>query len=383
MNNRHVTVRNKEQGVGGGAFSRRESLAVALAMVFTTLARADYRIIVLGQVVSQVLQYRVWQVNSRGQIAPFPYEFPSGYDATLLGSTVPLPSPDGRWIAFGRDYDIHLLDVSSRRERQITTLGQPPRKGYTFADVLLDAWSPDSRQFLFAVNAGETTSEWGELSVPDAPYGFYIYDLATETSRMIALPKTFQFAAWLQDGRFLGTMSRPGPPCEVDRLVQVRPGDTQGVAMRAPAGSVSRAQVSADGKCLTAVFVRGCKDPHRAEIARIDLATMSVTQVVPLHSWTGNEFPAPSPNAQHISYKRMIRMVKGIPQESLIVDQRPLYSCPGVIDYKWLDEQSIAVACQDSVLVLDVKTGHTLGRYTTPSTKLSDGLVDDSVPDDL
>ncbi len=314
-----------------------------------------------------LLQHRLWQVSSQGRITAFPYSFPSAYDDELAGSTLPLPSPDGRWIAFGQfagDYDLRLLDVRSGRERRITRLGQPSRNGYVWVSVLLDGWSPDSRQLLFAVAPGEDTSESGDLAVPQPCHRFYIYDLATERAHAVELPRDFQFAAWLPDGRFLGVIPAQRPQ-EDERLVMLPPGDTQGLTVTTKEGTPHQVRVSADRKWLIGLVVGPGEQRATARIVKISVSAMSVVPLASLSSWTGNERPALSPpDGEHFSYKRETRMVRGIPEETLFVDGRLLYSCHGPIDYEWVDERSIAVACQDQVLVLDSTSGKTMGRYS-------------------
>jgi Tol biopolymer transport system component len=203
-----------------------------------------------------VLQSRVWQVNLAGQITSFPYTFSRSYDVNTLGSTAPTPSPDGQWIAFGRfgtDYDIHLLDVKSGREHRITKFGQGPRRSYTYVDAVIVAWSPDSRRLLCAVAPGETTSEEDELAIPEAPYGFYLYDITSRKTQRVALPKGFQLRAWLPDGRFLGVLPAQRNH-EEDKLVILQPGSRQEVAIRTSVGFPSQAQVTADGKWLEGVL---------------------------------------------------------------------------------------------------------------------------------
>jgi hypothetical protein len=330
------------------ARSFRTAPVVGLTLFLAAASGGDEHLI--------ALRHRVWQIGLQGQIAPFPYEFPGCCDETLSGSTAPSPSPDGRWIAFGRDFNIHLLNVSSRQEHQITWFGQQPRRGYTYAEVLIGAWSSDSRQIVLVVAPGETATEWGELLVPDAPYGFYVYNCATGTAQPVALPKTFQLKAWLPDGRFLGVI--PGRrPYEGDKLVMFRPGDAEGAAIRAPTGSPTHVQVSADGEWLIGLLAGDAGQRGTTQIVKINLATMSVTPLVSLSSWTGNERPALSPRGEHISYLHTTGMVKGIPQQTLIVDQRPLYACHAPIDYRWVGGRTIAVACQDQVLLLDAVAG--------------------------
>jgi hypothetical protein len=305
-------------------------------------------------------QSRVWRVGPGSQIEPFPYVFPSSYDASILGSTLPTPSPDGQWIAFGRfdadaDYDIHLLNVKSGQEHRISYFGQRPKRGYTYADALIAAWSPDSRHLLFVVAPGETTSEEGELAIPKAPYGFYVYSLITQTTQRVSLPKGFQVNAWLPGGRFLGVLPARRAH-EEDKLVILRPGRRQEVAIKTSVGVPNQARATADGKWLVGVV--SSKRRGTAEIIKINLATMSVRRLVSLRSFTGNERPALSPDARSVAYKEQIRRVKGIPpQERLFVNSRNLYSCPAPLDFQWIDDQRIAVECQDQVLVLNTAGG--------------------------
>ncbi len=313
-----------------------------------------------------VLARRVWEVSPRGSIAPFPLLYPPGYDSEVQGATVPLPSPDGRWIAFGDfgdDYDIHLLDVGLDRERRITRFGRPPGRGHTWVAALIDGWSADSRMLLVYVTHGETIAEEGMGAVPKAPYGFYVYDPATSTTKPLTLPKEFEFIAWLRDGRFVGVL--PGRLPRDDKLVILRPGEARETRIRGVFSS--SAQVSTDGKWLVGLHTENGRIPGKgtAQIVKVNLATMAVTPLVNLTSWSGNERPALSPDDKHVAYKREKQKhpLYYTPQESLFVDGRLIYSCPGPIDFKWVNDRMIAVACQESVLVLNSATGKILSRH--------------------
>lgn len=338
------------------------SLVVLASALIGCVPQAHPQVIVLG--------HRLWQVSSQGEITPFPYEFPASYLDSIEGSTLPLPSPDGQWIAFGwlpGDFDVHLLKVDSWQERRITRFGVPPRRGYTYAGTLVVGWSPDSRELLLNVAPGETTSEEGELSVPDTPYGFCIYDLGIGGTRCVALPKGFQFVAWLPDGRFLGVL--PGrAPQEEETVVLLRSGDATRVTVTSREGTIQHVRVSADAKWLTGLLV-GSGEQRTARIVKVNLATLSMTPLASLGPWTGNERPALSPDNQHFSYAHQARMLNGIPQEDLIVDGRLIYSCSGPIDYDWVDPQRIALACQDDVIVLDTATRHPLSRSTISASQ--------------
>lgn len=313
-----------------------------------------------------VLLYRVWRVNARGQISLFPYPFPDGDRSSVQGSTAPLPSPNKRWIAFGSpsgDYDVHLLDTRTLRQRRITQLGMPPTINSVSVDVLIDGWSPDSRRLLLYVTRGEDTSEEGDLKVPAACYGFREYDVASGKLLSVALPKEFQFVAWLRDGRFVGVI--PGRLPREDTLVLLRAGETQGEPIGTATQYPGQASVSADGRWL--VTVARIERPGAAQIVKINVATMSAAPLVSLASWSGNERPTLSQDDKHVAYKRQMRIVNHNPQESLFVDSREIYPCAGMIEYKWIDSQRIALACQSRMLLLDSTTGEILSQYSLQS----------------
>ncbi len=182
------------------------SLLLGLALSVACSSRFPGRLI--------ALEHEVWAVDSDGRIAPFPYEFAAGYNENLFGTTAPWPSPDSRWIVFGRNLDLHLLNVATRQEQQITHLGRPYVPGrYAPVDVLATAWSADSRRLLFTVAPGEVVCEYCDDSVriAQAPYGLHIYDVVTGASHPLALPKAFQFQAWLPDGSLLGIVPQREP----------------------------------------------------------------------------------------------------------------------------------------------------------------------------
>ena len=159
---------------------------VALTLLCTLAGRAGDHLL--------RLQGKVWRVTLEGRVVPFSYPFPAlQMGEAGFGSTEPLPSPDGRWIAFGRDHNLHLLNVSSTQERQITQHGRPyVSRRYASVEVLATAWSADNRRILFAVVHGDTFCEHcdREYQIPEAPYGFYSYDVTTGAAQRVPLPKT-------------------------------------------------------------------------------------------------------------------------------------------------------------------------------------------------
>jgi len=314
---------------------------VALILLCTLAGRAGDHLL--------RLQGKVWRVTLEGRVAPFSYPFPVVQMGEAgFGSTEPLPSPDGRWIAFGRDHNLHLLNASSIQERQISRYGRPALGRYTSVEVLATAWSVDNRRILFAVVPGDTFCEdCDEYQIREAPYGFFSYDVTTGAAQRVLLPKTFQFEAWLPDGRFLGTLAQTNPGDQT--LLVFRPGAAQGAPLIRPGFSLGQVQVSADGRWAIGQNATG--------IFKIELTTRSIAPVVSdpagAHAY---QWPAFSYDGDHIAYTRRDRMAAGIPEESLIVDGRTLYSCEGPVSYAWVNDQTVVIGCRDKVTLLAALT---------------------------
>ena len=69
-------------------------------------------------------------------------------------------SPDGRWVSFVRDYNLHLVEIESGRERSLTDTGSPElflgRLDWVYQEEIYGRgnfkgywWSPDSRYLVY------------------------------------------------------------------------------------------------------------------------------------------------------------------------------------------------------------------------------------------
>jgi WD40-like Beta Propeller Repeat len=320
----------------------------------------------VGQVVPSLV-YRVWRVGGNGRVVPLPYGFSDSYFDSVEGSTAPSPSPDGRWIAYGNgngDYEIHLLNVGTLRQLKITHWGAPPTIRSVSVNVLIDGWSPDSRRLLLNVTPGEDTTERGDLAIPKALYGFYEYDVASGRTTPVRLPARFAFVAWIPGGCFVGVLPGGFPP--ESHLVMLRPGQGGATRVTTLNASLYQTRVSMDGKWLVGLHTENGGQPGKgpAQIVKVNLRTMAVRSLMTLNWWSGNEQPALSPDDKQVAYKRekLEHETYYTPREGLFVDGRRIYSCPGPIDFKWVDDRMIALACQDDVLVLDADGGTILSK---------------------
>lgn len=352
-------------------------LALLACLPFSCGRNREGRLVVLqhtiritnpgGEIVPSLL-YRVWRVGVHGRVVPFPHDFPDSYVDSVQGSTAPSLSPDGRWVAYGNqstdDYDIHLLNARTLRQHEITHWGKPGTINSVSVDVLIAGWSPDSQKVLLNVTRGEDISEEGEITIPKAPYGFHEYEVASRKDVPVRLPGGFAFVAWVPGGRFIGVMSG-GLPSD-DKLVMLRSGKAGQTEITAINTSPYQARASRDRKWLVGLHSGNGRMPGNgtAQIVKVNMATLTATPLVTLSSWSGNERPALSPDDKHVAYKREKREHETYytPRESLFVDDRSIYSCSGTIDFEWVDDRMIALACQDEVLVLDMRNGRTLGK---------------------
>jgi Tol biopolymer transport system component len=82
-------------------------------------------------------------------------------------------SPDGKWIAYGKSGNITLLNVVTRKSRQLLVGAAAKRYGYIYWNL---AWSHDSRGIAFKGNtrAGGEEVAFAEIDSPD---GFHVLQL--------------------------------------------------------------------------------------------------------------------------------------------------------------------------------------------------------------
>ncbi|HEV2416733.1 MAG TPA: hypothetical protein VGX94_02925 [Terriglobia bacterium] len=341
-------------------------LALSLVLIIALSGcggRANNRLI--------VLIHRVWLVNADGQIKPFVYPFPQSFDGSLQGSTEPVISPDGRFIAYGDpggDGDAHLVDTHTLRSIRITRIGRAPTFNLAWIDVLLDGWSPDSRRLLLCVTHGANPADEGGLPIFA---GFYEYNLKTQKLTCVRLPTGFQFRAWLRDERLLGVV--PGNLPRDDRLVILSSDGHRQQTIKAIVGWPIQSQVSLDGNWVAGIHANESRvfGTGTAEIVKVNLKTMATVPLVHLNLWSGNEQPSLSPDDKHVAYIHEIHILYHVPKDSLLVDGRQIYACSGPLAFKWVNKQMIVVACQDEILALGANTGRVISKYEIKATQQS------------
>lgn len=84
-------------------------------------------------------------------------------------------SPNGKWIAYGKSGNITLLDVATRKSRQLLVGDDAKRYSYVYWNL---AWSHDSRGIAFKARTRATSGQ-DELAFAevDSPDGFHVLQL--------------------------------------------------------------------------------------------------------------------------------------------------------------------------------------------------------------
>ena len=80
-------------------------------------------------------------------------------------------SPDGKWIAYGKAGNITLMDVATRKSRQLLVQDQAMRYGYIYWNL---AWSHDSRGIAFKGRTRAGNRDELAFAEVDSPDGFHV-----------------------------------------------------------------------------------------------------------------------------------------------------------------------------------------------------------------
>ena len=130
-------------------------------------------------------------------------------------------SPDGKWIAYGKAGNITLLNVATRKSRQLLVGNQSKRYGYIYWNL---AWSHDSRGVAFKGRTRAANRDELAFAEIDSPDGFHVLQAdATSTYPDISFsPDSKQVVAAIdnQDGKGYRlhaiNIKQPGQPKLVD-----------------------------------------------------------------------------------------------------------------------------------------------------------------------
>jgi hypothetical protein len=326
------------------------------------------------------------KVSAKGTVEVVDLPRDRGTIATERGSTLPCVSPDNRWIAFIRDFDLWLFNTSTRGVRRATYIGRPYSETLASVEVLIVAWSADSSRVLINVASGElecvdcdSRLDWksrkkkngGDWKQRKAKFGYFTYQLADKSLRKRLLPSNFEVAKWLADGSLVGTSS------VTSRSPIFILSPNGGLRSVGHVSQVSQVDASIDGtSALVTIIEKRKKDDAESSsyIARVNIADGVVTRLTEFGYFAEYQFPRLSPDKKHNAWMRQIIPPSGKvapdsqPSSAVIVDGKTILQCPvASLSLEWLDEQRILTYCASEIAILDAETGQRLATTRVPA----------------
>ena len=138
---------------------------------------------------------QIWVTTPGGEPRATALRPSATYTATVgVGSSEPLLSPDGRWVAYVDDELVVASLDPPGRPTMLTSVGRP---GAVWIEI--GGWSPDGRRLVYHLGR-PATAEGLEPPLPKGTtLGFFLWDRGGGPPR--ALPWLEGFSGWTPDGR--------------------------------------------------------------------------------------------------------------------------------------------------------------------------------------
>ncbi len=134
--------------------------------------------------------------------------FPFPNHETQCREQQPRPSPDGNSLAFrsdcGGEFRLHILSLVDGKARRFNTIDE---RG------IGPSWSPDASAIVYYIVRGDERD-------------IKVYDVATESSRVITTGPYDQTPAWSPDGRHIFFAAGDGPPDDPPSIFAINPDGT-------------------------------------------------------------------------------------------------------------------------------------------------------------
>jgi hypothetical protein len=270
------------------------------------------------------VERRLWTVSADGKTAPIELrnvELKYTLGRLGAGTDAPLPSPDGKHVAYV-DGDPRQGKIVIRALDDGSTIPIPKRPR---SELYITAWSTNGQKLLYAV--APLDGPRGAIALPDASdLFFFVYDINKHTNDKIAVP--CQFEAWLPTEEVLVT-------CD-STLVRVRNG------MKTPLPKhhdhCNQASAGESGTITCVASDEGGKAEH---VIAFEPDTFAERVVSDRGKYADFQFPKASPSGTHVAYAFRVPLGGGRYREDLIIDRKTL--AEDVIDYEWIDDDTIAI----------------------------------------
>jgi hypothetical protein len=293
---------------------------------------------------------RVCTVSASGAIAQLPIHFQPEYGAVGWGSSGPIVSPDGRWIAFARFADLFLFEVSTSKTTRIAASNAT--RDSISCDVFLTDWSLSSKRLLYFMKDHEIRFEsYGRYDCPAD--GFFVYNLEARTTDSMPIPGLV--ACWLPDGRVVIR--------EDLGLLLFTPGEAKATPLMPPIRSPNQVRCSPDGDRI----VMQCSPAtNEGQIVELNWREGAMRVVTPIGKLTQWQWPTYSPSGKSIAVLAEVGTDQRVVRDpttgrskplwthhrSIWVDGAEIISHSNISRFTWVNDSIIAFCADDSAFVV-------------------------------
>ncbi len=295
----------------------------------------------------------VFRVYSSGK---FDRVFPPSNEKPIVkpdGIEEVLISPTQQKIAFCKNNDLWVYDVSNNVSAQLTHIGKSATKQFDSVDVLLVRWSDDESKILFRVLRGFTDSP----KERPAQYGLLFYDLKTSKVGR-ALPNTIKdesFLAWLVNGNLL---LKDGHNIG---QYDIAAGRNSTIFTTSGGYEIGQEDLTRDEQWIT--FTQVDNSQQTSQLFRLNLQTGKSSAITDKGNFAEYQSPIFSPSGKKIIYEHESNAKPNYsgppttPKSDLVIDGKNVYSFEGYRKIYWIDESTLVLINESVLTVIDIDAG--------------------------
>jgi hypothetical protein len=315
---------------------------------------------VMSTGIGAAARWEAFRVFADGRVEPLGFDLQQiGTRQAQLGSgsTDPLPSPDGRFVAYVQDSSLWLWTVETKAAQKLLS-GSEPTKEFNGVLIHITAWKPDGSEILYnVIEERSFTGEGGqEEEFPDAirkpaEYGFNILNLKLNRSRPVNLSDEAE-KTWLPSGDFLTSEGS-------ELFLRNESGSGKPLVSVAPGTRLNQVDIALKQNDVVATL----NGNGSSQIQRINLQSGQMLPISPEGRFADYQGPTISPMGGHVGYIHAL----GPDRREFVLDGKPVYATTSFPRAHWIDEDAVAIADMDNVVVVRASDGTIVRRFTFPS----------------
>ena len=279
----------------------------------------------------------------------------------------PVVSPDNKKLVFAKNGDLWIRDLTTSAERRVTDVARPYDGEYSWVSIEIRGWSPRSDHLIYEVvradRHGFDSCGWGDRPRPvirDAAYGLYLYDLKSGAIRAVSIPG--DLVAWISNDEVISTTKKHR---FVSPFVRIKLGSTQEHPVPFPQDR-DCGQLAPDPR--GSFLLTSCARDLTSQLVELNLRDGQLRSVSSDGEYAERQWPTYSSTGRRIAWIRQTSRASGIPLGKLIVDSNEAFACHGsgsLIQYRWIDDDTVFCDCLSSLAVVDIPTGAVKGTVAS------------------